>query len=115
MTLHQWEQLSEDGNGGWACRMAVPGGWLYRHSTPGTVEQYQHMMVFVPAPPDPPLMVVGNAKPADVNKELVAALADLLSGWRYIRTYHGDLSGVGWDRAQQRAEAALAKAHGGQA
>ena len=35
------------------------------------------------------------------------ALADMLAGWRYIRQNHGDLYGVGWDRAQQKAEAAL--------
>lgn len=35
------------------------------------------------------------------------ALRDMLSGWRYIRQTHGDLYGVGWDRAQQKAEAAL--------
>ena len=35
------------------------------------------------------------------------ALADMLAGWRYIRQSHGDLYGVGWDRAQQKAEAAL--------
>lgn len=35
------------------------------------------------------------------------AVADLLGGWRYIRQAHGDLYGVGWDRAQDKAEAAL--------
>ena len=35
------------------------------------------------------------------------ALADMLAGWRYIRHSHGDLYGVGWDRAQEKAEAAL--------
>ena len=35
------------------------------------------------------------------------ALADMLAGWRYIRLHHGDLNGVGWDRAQFAAEAAL--------
>lgn len=42
--------------------------------------------------------------------ELVEALRDMLSGWRYIRESHGDLYGVGWDRAQNKAEAALEKA-----
>jgi len=36
-----------------------------------------------------------------------AALADMLAGWRYIRDSHGDLYGVGWDRAQDKAERAL--------
>jgi hypothetical protein len=38
---------------------------------------------------------------------LKAALSDMLSGWRYIRQVHGDLYGVGWDRAQSKAEEAL--------
>ena len=36
-----------------------------------------------------------------------AALADMLAGWRYIRESHGDLYGVGLDRAQEKAEKAL--------
>jgi regulator of replication initiation timing len=35
------------------------------------------------------------------------ALRDMLSGWRYIRKTHGDLYGVGWDRAQTKAEKVL--------
>ena len=35
------------------------------------------------------------------------ALSDMLSGWRYIRNMYGDLHGVGWDRAQEKAERAL--------
>ncbi len=38
---------------------------------------------------------------------LVEALKDALSGWRYIRATHGDLYGVGWDRVEQKACAAL--------
>jgi hypothetical protein len=38
---------------------------------------------------------------------LRAALSDMLSGWRYIRTHHGDLSGVGWGRCEDAASAAL--------
>lgn len=41
------------------------------------------------------------------HDQLVEALRDILSGWRYIRESHGDLYGVGWDRAQSKAEAAL--------
>jgi hypothetical protein len=44
--------------------------------------------------------------------ELLEALEDMLSGWRYIRQQHGDLYGVGWDRAQDKAESAIAKARG---
>lgn len=36
------------------------------------------------------------------------ALTDMLSGWRYIRATHGDLYGVGWDRAEENAVTALA-------
>ena len=35
------------------------------------------------------------------------ALSDMLSGWRYIRKTHGDLYGVGWNRAQKKAEKVL--------
>ena len=35
------------------------------------------------------------------------ALRNMLSGWKYIRSVHGDLYGVGWDRAQSKAETAL--------
>lgn len=38
---------------------------------------------------------------------LQAALRDMLTGWRYIRETHGDLYGVGWDRAEDKARAAL--------
>ena len=39
---------------------------------------------------------------------LRAALEDALAGWRYIRKHHGDLHGVGWDRVETAARAALA-------
>lgn len=39
--------------------------------------------------------------------QLEDALRDMLSGWKYIREVHGDLYGVGWDRAQKKAEDAL--------
>jgi hypothetical protein len=45
-----------------------------------------------------------------VNAELLAALKDMHSGWKYIRETYGPLYGVGWDRAQKQAEAAIAKA-----
>jgi hypothetical protein len=44
---------------------------------------------------------------ASADPALRDALADMLSGWKYIRKHHGDLYGVGWDRAQAAAEAAL--------
>lgn len=47
--------------------------------------------------------------------ELLGALKDALSGLQYIRQTHGDLYGVGWDRVEQKASAAIAKAEGNQA
>lgn len=41
--------------------------------------------------------------------DLIEALKEMLSGWRYIRETHGDLYGVGWDRAEDKASAALAR------
>lgn len=48
---------------------------------------------------------------AKVNEELVEALEDMFSGWRYIRQQYGDLEGVGWDRAENKTCIALAAAH----
>ena len=45
-------------------------------------------------------------------KTLREALIDMRSGWKYIRETHGDLYGVGWDRAQNKADAALAAREG---
>lgn len=36
------------------------------------------------------------------------ALEDMNNGWKYIRCSHGDLYGVGWDRAQDKADASIA-------
>lgn len=46
--------------------------------------------------------------------ELLEALEDMLSGWRYIQQdpTHRGIYGVGWERAQRLAEAAIAKAKG---
>ena len=47
-----------------------------------------------------------------MNKELLQqardALEDNRSGMAYIRQSHGDLYGVGWERAEQKAQKALA-------
>lgn len=48
----------------------------------------------------------------EVNAELLEALQDMHAGWKYIRSFHGDLYGVGWDRAQDKAEAAISRALG---
>ena len=41
-------------------------------------------------------------------ERLRGALEDMHAGWRYIRRHHGDLPGVGWDRCDIAARAALA-------
>src|SRR5690554_6545988 len=53
-----------------------------------------------------------NARLIAAAPELREALEDMLSGWKYIRESHGDLYGVGWDRAQNKARAAIAKVKG---
>ena len=40
-------------------------------------------------------------------KDLAVAATDMLAGWRYIRQAHGDLYGVGWDRAENAMTMAL--------
>lgn len=51
-----------------------------------------------------------NANLIAAAPELLEALHDILSGWKYIRQAHGDLYGVGWDRAEQKATEAIKKA-----
>jgi hypothetical protein len=53
-----------------------------------------------------------NARLIASAPDLLEALEDMLSGWKYIRSSHGDLYGVGWDRAQDKAIAAIARAKG---
>ena len=55
---------------------------------------------------------LSNAKLIAACPDLLDALKDMLSGWKYIREVYGDMYGVGWDRAQGKAEAAIAKAMG---
>ena len=58
-----------------------------------------------------------NARLIAAAPELLEALEDILGGWRYIRQdpHHEAIYGVGWDRAQEKAEAAIRKAKGGDA
>ena len=44
------------------------------------------------------------------NKDMLEALKDMRNGWRYIRETYGDLYGVGWDRAEDKANAAITRA-----
>ena len=56
--------------------------------------------------------LMGNARLISAAPELLDALRDMLSGWRYIRETHGDLYGVGWDRAEAKAVSAITRAIG---
>jgi hypothetical protein len=59
-------------------------------------------------PSDPSLDAAAEIERLRARVEVLeAALRDMLSGWRYIRETHGDLYGVGWDRAEEKARAAL--------
>ena len=53
-----------------------------------------------------------NGRLAMAAPDLLEALHDMLSGWKHIRAMHGDLYGIGWDRAQDKAQAAISKALG---
>lgn len=113
MTMPQWELIHENEPHEHECcrtmRMAVPGGWLYRHSTSGTVEQYHDMMAFVPAPPDPPLMFLSDARTAGAHEELVAALEAFLAWLDNDERYS---PGPSLEDVVKLARAALAKARG---
>lgn len=63
-----------------------------------------------PCKPDIFAATYEPATPQPATPEVVEALKDMLAGWRYIRHAHGDLYGVGWDRVQNAAEAALTRA-----
>lgn len=45
----------------------------------------------------------------NAKEELLAALKDMLSEWRYIRETQSDFYGVWWDGAEAAATAAIAK------
>ncbi|EOU9618880.1 hypothetical protein ACOJM8_000977 [Klebsiella aerogenes] len=53
-----------------------------------------------------------NAQLIAAAPDLLEALQDMLSGWKYIREQHGDLYGVGWDRSQNKAVEAINKSLG---
>jgi hypothetical protein len=50
----------------------------------------------------------GIEDPAAALSAARDALFDMCSGWMYIRKAHGDLYGVGWQRCEDKAKAALA-------
>lgn len=87
----------------------TPGPWAHRNGRifPAKNESETIAIVARASAADPLLV---NSAILAAAPELLAALKDMLSGWRYIRAFHGDLPGVGWDRAQFAAESAIAKA-----
>jgi hypothetical protein len=55
-------------------------------------------------------MPAPSAEPTDhtaLLRQALDALNDMNNGWQYIRASHGDLYGVGWDRAENKASAAI--------
>jgi hypothetical protein len=103
----------------------TPGPWFIAHRDgtdihvcapdDGSVDDPWNIALVVGAcgyPNDPRTgCTEGNARLIAAAPDLYAAMSDMLAGWRYIRKHHGDLYGVGWDRAEKAATAALAKAH----
>lgn len=87
----------------------TPGPWLFKDGFI-TANGKPLKVVGVQIP-----MVVGasrieaiwNSRLIAAAPDLAAALTDMLAGWRYIREHHGDLYGVGWDRCEKAAVAAL--------
>lgn len=108
----------------------TPGPWWAAIDAPQPSPMYRGLICIVQAGGDRSIAVVtgkpGNtdgwmATPAEwawnghliaAAPDLYAALTDMMAGWAYIREQHGDLSGVGWERCQQAASDALAKARG---
>ncbi len=95
----------------------TPGPWrVYVHGRPMN-DPTMPLMWWLSRDDAKPHASLGTDKEADARliaaaPELLDALADMLSGWRYIRETYGDLGGVGWDRAEKAARAAIAKARG---
>lgn len=97
----------------------TPGPWLIdngRAIGPKSTEDDQSYRMIIPVgwvEFDPEVEVqVANQRIMAAAPELLDALQDMLSGWKYIREQHGDLYGVGWDRAQNKAIEAISKALG---
>lgn len=70
------------------------------------------LVACVSSDPQHPETTAANARLIAASPTLLEALEDMLSGWRYIREQHGDLYGVGWDRCEQAARAAITLATG---
>lgn len=51
--------------------------------------------------------ITANERLRDAAPRLAEALKDAMSGLRYIRERYGELDGVGWQRIEAKANAAL--------
>ena len=85
-----------------AFKLDIAGGYYCRHVSAMTSEKL-HSKSDIAAELGHRDMIID---------ELLEALQDMLSGWKYIRDQHGDLYGVGWDRSQNKAVSAINKATG---
>lgn len=86
----------------------TPGPWVvdgdYDVTTEdGTIVSWTANGIFEPEE------IIANAQLIAAAHDLLEALQDMLSGWKYIREQHGDLYGVGWDRSQNKAVKAINK------
>jgi hypothetical protein len=97
----------------------TPGPWFVDQDMREGMEWNNHIygsngdcVCFMAHDGNDPSNAIGlaNARLIAAAPDLLEALTDMLSGWRYIRATHGDLYGVGWDRAEEKANAAIAKA-----
>jgi hypothetical protein len=79
-------------------------GWTVRQS-PISAQEPRQGFVGIEVEP-----LYAHPADADLRAEVArlrAALTDMWAGWKYIRMTHGDLPGVGWDRCDAKARAAL--------
>lgn len=90
----------------------TPGPWKRYRDKNGRVSKIEgkgyRVCTFQPSDPN----TNNDSALIEAAPDMLAALEDILSGWLYIRQVHGDLSGVGWDRAQEKVDAAIRKARG---
>ncbi len=92
--------------------------WLYDKCPSGDVESVQRQWLKSYEYAEFAEKLEQAAQIEQMRQQLAAALAacklkdealsDMRSGWRYIRETYGDLYGVGWERAENKSDAALA-------
>lgn len=94
----------------------TPGPWSVNWARTGA-EIFAHDGKWLMTMERPPSQIHANAHLIAAAPELYEALEAMLAGWRYAMTFIArqcDLDGVGWKNAENKAEAALAKARGEQ-